>query len=519
MILTALAVAGLAWSPSVEGQIKTIRFCFIVGVGVLAFGGWFLESTNIPRRLRLACLGFAALLLVGMLTSLKYDGIDGNFVPFFSWSWTPEASPQEWVSEESSISHLLRNRINLRQTTPQDWPQYLGPHRLGVVKDVHLSSNWEMGPPRIVWRQPIGEGMSSFSVVGDFAITQEQRGGQLYVACYEIDKGQPAWSYHVGPGYHRVQGDGPRSTPTIFDGYVYALGPQGALVRLDGSTGKPVWQVNVLEQAQADNLSEGIVCSPLIVDDLVVVSTGDQGSYALVAYDQNTGQTRWTAGEDHASFSSPTLMTLCGVEQIVVMNARSISGHSISDGRLLWDHPWGVGSYIVSQPLQIDPDSLLISSGQGVGTSLFEVECGVTGKPSLRPQWEDSRTLSLQPKFSTPIVKDGYVYGNSDPGLLVCLDLETGKACWKRRGYGHAQLILVGDLFLVMSEDGRLALLNMTPEELTELGNIQLFERRTWNIPTISGNRLLARNDREAVCVELNLEADSRQDRDLILKQ
>lgn len=509
VLLTVLAIACLAWSPVVEGQQKMVRLALIGGVGAVACGFWFLKLDAIPKRLRLACLAAIAGLAIMSVFCVRLDGINGNMVPFFTWSWSPDGPSGALLTQNNSYFEHDATRIILRHGTPQDSPQFLGPHRLGVVQNVELASNWERRPPRIHWKRPIGAGWSSFAVVGDYAVTQEQRDNENYVVCYEVSAGIPVWSHHVGPGFMTAEGGGPRSTPAIFDGRVFALGPSGWLVCLDGSTGRLLWRLNVLQQAKAEMLREGIACSPLVVGGLVVVSTGSRGTYALAAYDQKTGERIWTSGHDDASYSSPTLMSLCGVQQIVVMNARSVSGHSIVDGTLLWDHPWGVGAYVVSQPLQVDPTTLFLSSGQGVGASLLRIDnCSSAEDDFLKPLWPHSRTLSLKPKFSTPIVKDGHAYGVSDPGILVCIDLETGEACWKQGRYGHAQLVLVGDYFLVMAEDGELAMLDMTPDQLTELGQIQLFERRTWHIPTVTGNRLLARNDREAVCVELPLVSD-----------
>ncbi|HTM53658.1 MAG TPA: alcohol dehydrogenase, partial [Pirellulales bacterium] len=104
--------------------------------------------------------------------------------------------------------------------------------------------------------------------------------------------------------------------------------------------------------------------------------------------------------------------------------------------------------------------------------------------------------------FSSPVLRDGYVYGLDD-GILECVSLADGRRKWKNGRYGHGQLLLADDLLVVMAEDGRVVLVAADPQKFRELGQFQALEGKTWNYPALAGTQLFVRNDREAACYEL----------------
>jgi outer membrane protein assembly factor BamB len=192
--------------------------------------------------------------------------------------------------------------------------------------------------PRKARPGPVGAGWSSFAVVGRFAVTQEQRGEEELVVCYDIPTGGVRWVHTNEARFsEKMGGDGPRATPTIAGGRVYALGATGILDCLDGASGKVVWSRRTLDENQLPNLIWGKSSSPLIVDDLVVVSGGDVDHSSLLAFRKDTGEPAWQAGDDKASYSSPTLATLANVRQLLSVNAGSVSAHDPATGKLLWE--------------------------------------------------------------------------------------------------------------------------------------------------------------------------------------
>ena len=377
----------------------------------------------------------------------------------------------------------------------------------------YVSLLWQ---DRVVWRQPIGEGWSAFAVVNGYAVTMEQRGEREAVTAYDARTGALLWSREIGARFsHPLGGIGPRSTPTIDEGRVFALGSRGQIACLDGATGALIWEKNLLEEYGVSREQEfasiqyGRSNSLLIVDDLVIVPAGGNkgGRIAsLAAFDKKTGASIWEAGDRQISFSSPRLATLSGIEQVLIVNEDTLSGHAPSTGEVLWEHPWwGVTSAQsnISQAVPLPPDRVFISKGYGGGAALLRLIATDGGRFDVEELWKESRVMRT--KFTNVVIRDGYIYGLSD-GTLECADLESGERIWKSGRYEHGQILGVGDLLLVLSESGEIVLIDPNPEEPNRvLGRFQAIEGLTWNNLALYGDLLLVRNGREAAAWRLPL--------------
>ena len=168
--------------------------------------------------------------------------------------------------------------------------------------------------------------------------------------------------------------------------------------------------------------------SPLVLDDLVVVSAGGGEGKSLVAYHRDTGERVWRGGSSPAGYSSPLITTLAGVPQILIFNYGSVVAHAPNDGGVLWQHPWPSGTECVSQPLPLPGDRVFVSSAYGIGCKLFQIVRGGANQLVATLLWETPR---LKAKFTNVVHRDGYIYGLDD-GVLVCLDLADGQRRWKR---------------------------------------------------------------------------------------
>jgi len=475
-------------------------------LGMLAAGGltinslliWVLFFSRLPGTIRMAA---ASLVFIPILF-VRLEGCDGDLRPIFGWRWQQRADyalansiPVAAVKPDEPVAPA----VDLATTTPLDYPRFLGASGTGKVTGVKLSRDWKTQPPRELWRRPIGAGWSGFSVVGDFAVTQEQRGDVEAVVCYRWKSGEPVW-IHTNPGRHdtAMGGIGPRATPTIDRGVVYTLGAEGLLIALNGVDGRELWSHNILEENKASVPDWGKSCSPLVVGNLVIVSIGSD-SASLAAYDRESGAEIWKTGNDRSSYASPVLAHIGGVEQVVMLGSQTVVGHELSTGKALWTFPWDGLAPKVPNPIVINDHQLLVSSGYGYGCKLLDV----TREGDAWTVKELWSTTQLNPKFTHPILFDGHIYSLDDGIAMVCLDLSTGKRLWKKGRYGHGQLLLVDDLLVVMAENGEVALVEPNPKEHRELGRFKALKDRTWNNPTLVGNHLLVRNDLEAACFEL----------------
>ena len=385
---------------------------------------------------------------------------------------------------------------------PKDgyWPDFRGPRRDGRYDDGPVLTDWPEGGLRQLWKHPIGLGYASFVVADGRAYTIEQRRDQEVVSAYDVDSGHELWTVSW-PGEFRetMGGDGPRATPTYQEGRVYALGALGELRCLDALTGEVVWRRNILSDADASNLSWGMAASPLVVDDKVIVLPGGRGGHSVAAYDKRTGEPLWTALDDWQAYTSPMLVTLVGLRQLLVVSATRAMGLTVEDGRLLWEYPWGNNQGIsVAQPLLLGNDRVFVSASYGGGAAAFKVE-RVGEAFTTTTLWRNQR---MKNRFTSSVLHGGFIYG-LDERILACLDASTGDLMWKGGRYGYGQLIIAGDRLVVVTEDGDLVQVRATPDEHDEIARFAALDGKTWNHPTIVGGRLLVRNRREMAAFDL----------------
>ena len=497
-VVLLLAIARLAWIWGIsdthrQGQVLGSFFAFLWTLGLLLI--WMLAFSRARWKLRLIVVG-GVLALGGLVAAtVEVRGVSGDVVPILGWRWTSAERPLAPVPAEGP---------SVGETPPVstdfDYPQYLGPARDAIVSAVHLDPDWEASPPRPLWRQPIGPGWSGFAVVGNFAVTQEQDGDDELVTCYELLTGRRVWAHRYPARFEDpLGGPGPRATPSIAGGRVYALGGTGILTALDLATGREIWSVDTIADNGATVPVYGVSASPLVLDDQVVVLAGGTGGRSLVAYRGTDGGRLWSGGDDPAGYSSPLVADIAGETQIVVFNGRNVVAHQPSDGGVLWEYPWPGETQNVAQPLVLSDDRLLVSSGYGVGSRLFRVRGSSAKGFAAEPLWE---SRGLKAKLSNFVQRDEVAYGLDD-GVLVAVHLEDGRRAWKRGRYGHGQLLLVDEFLLILAENGDVALVEARPEAYRELVRIEGIEGKTWNTPALSGPYLLLRNNREAACIEL----------------
>jgi outer membrane protein assembly factor BamB len=386
--------------------------------------------------------------------------------------------------------------------TKADWPGFRGPARDGVVRGVRIETDWSQKPPVALWRRPIGPGWSSFAVDGNRLYTQEQRGNDELVSAYDLGTGKPVWIHRDAARFWESNaGAGPRGTPTLSHGRVYTFGATGILNALDAGNGAVVWSRNAASEAEVEVPMWGFASSPLVVGDVVVVAASGR----LAAYDAATGKPRWLGPKGGGGYSSPHLVTIDGVPQILLLRGARTLSVAPADGTQLWEHSSGepVGS-IVQPGLAANGDLLIATNDVmgGLGIRRIAVARGPAGW-TVEERWT---SRGLKPYFNDFVVHKGHAFG-FDGSILSCIDLEDGKRLWKGGRYGQGQLVLLPDqdLLLLLSEEGELAMVRATTDQFTELARLPAIEGKTWNHPVLVRDVLLVRNGEQMAAFRLSL--------------
>lgn len=469
-------------------HLNVLRVVLFTLAGLLI---WLFAWSRLPWRTRGMVLA-GGVGGVGVVAGLfRIHGVDGNLVPILEFRWAQRELAAPAITATNVPATALPGVA--------DFPQFLGPGRDGILSGPRLATNWTAQPPALLWRQPVGAAWSGFAVAGTVAITQEQRGPDEVVVAYDLATGRAVWS-HADPVryFTTLAGEGPRATPTIVGRRVLAVGATGVLNCLDLATGRVLWMKDILREHEGGLPDWGVSGSPLVFDGMVVVNPGGSNNRSVAAHALEDGALRWTAGKRGASYSSPLVTTIDGVRQVLLFGG-TLAGHDAATGEVLWEFRWPGGHPQIAMPVRVTESDWIISSGYGTGSARVSISRDNAGKWTAKQVW---RTNRLKSKFANPVLHRGHVYGLDD-GIMACLDAATGGFQWKDGKYGHGQVLLAGELLLVMAESGEVVLLNPQPEGLRELTRFPALSGKTWNPPALAGEYLLVRNDQEAACFRL----------------
>lgn len=508
-IIASLALVGLLVDPTMQGPlfiVLTIPMC-IVSFSIAAV---LASRLAVMKRTWIALL--VGLLGAAFSLGLKNDGAWGDFS--FGLSWRFKATSEEtFLANKLQQSQLNEALASLPVLEPHgdflaSWSGFRGNGRDSVVRGVSFNKDWEANPPVEEWRRMVGPGWASFAVAGNALVTLEQRGEEETVTCYDLASGKQFWATPtLSRFFDGLGGLGPRGTPAIAGGNIYAFGAEGWLSKLDGTTGKMLWQVDVRTIANRKPPEWGYSGSPLVHGDLVYVHAAGKEDKGLLAIETDTGKLRWSAAVDDQSYSSPHVIKLFDREYLGMMTGKGLSLLELESGQVAMDYEFQTIGYRALQPAVVEGNKIIISN-EVMGTRLVQVETA-DGKLQAKEVWT---SRNLKPDFNDLIVHDGFIYGY-DGAILSCIDLATGKRRWKGGRYGKGQLLLIAESnqIVVLSETGELVLIDATPEKHSELFKIQAIEGKSWNHLALVGNRLLIRNAKEAVCYRLPMN-DAREE-------
>jgi outer membrane protein assembly factor BamB len=502
--------ATLLFHPKLRGtQPMEAIFGIIFHVLPVVTAGWvlwLLIARPLSQQVRVTGLLFVLVLTWGYFTTVRLDGMSGSFEPEFTFRWLP--TPEQKFLSAGATKPAAEVAAQPLELQPGDWPGFRGPNRDAKVPGVRIATDWKANPPKELWRHLVGPGWSSFAVIGTRAYTQEQRGGNEVVVCYDANTGAEMWVHADATRFDEAMGGaGPRATPTCHNGRIYSQGANGELNCLDAVNGKKIWSHNVATDGGAKVPQWAYSASPLVVQGIVTVFAGGGEGKGVLGYDAGSGKLAWAAGEVTNSYCSMQPATIDGVEQLVISSKEGLTSFEPRTGKVLWRFEWPVDEMYnrVTQPALISGSDVLIGTGFGQGTR----RAHVTRQEGGWKAEEVWATNAIAPYYNDFVVHKDHIYGFHNNPFFVCVSLADGKMKWKERGYGSGQVLLLPDqdLLLIQDEKGDVALVEAKPERRTELGRISALKAKTWNHPVIAHGKLFVRNGVEAACYQLTEES------------
>lgn len=542
LVVMAIAVM-LTWrivdKSIAGGMMGAMLPMYAIPVMSVALVAWAVATARLSTPVRRVAMVAVIMLACSSFALVRTAGIGGGTLSEFHWRWTPTPEdrliareareptlvprsaastsaeraavesaptvattavapkPTETGNNEGAADATPSSTISKKQ--PAEWPGFRGINRDGIVRGLRIETDWSKSPPVALWRHPVGPGWSSFAVDGDLLYTQEQRGDDELVAAYRVSTGEPVWRHRDSVRFWESNGGaGPRGTPSVGNGRVYAFGATGILNALDARNGAVIWSRNVAMDSGTEVPMWGFSSSPLVLDDEVVVAAGGK----MAAYDAGTGKPRWFGPDGGFSYSSPHRLTINGVTQVLLLAGNTTISVSPLDGSVLWKHAWSGGAIV--QPAVIGDGQVLIHSlavTGGLGIRRLAIGQDARGAWTVEERWTSS---GLKPYYDDFVVHNGFAFG-ADGSILACIDLVDGTRKWKGGRYGGGQVLLLPeqDLLLVLSEAGELALVSATPDQFKEIARLPVIEGKTWNHPVIVRDVLLIRNGEEMAAFRL----------------
>jgi outer membrane protein assembly factor BamB len=424
---------------------------------------------------------------------------------------------------------LLLNAATISSAKADDWSQWLGNNRdsrwteTGIVDTLSKDQ-------KVLWRTPIESGYAGPAVVGnrvfvtDYQVAngvnepnpgkRTELEGSERIICLDAESGKQVWKHEYPCEYKISYAYGPRCTPTINEGHVYALGAEGDLVCLNADNGELAWKKNLkAEYKQEQSPMWGYAGHLLVHGDKVFTLAGGDGS-VVVALDKKTGQEVWRAlSSKSIGYCPPTLIKSGGQEQLIVWDSENLNSLNPATGHVYWTFPLKPAYEMSIIAPVCDGNYLLATALQGKSL-LLKLN---PAEPAASIVWRDR---GLHSDNNPPIIVDGYMYGVDENGQLRCIELETGERVWeslattaKGRPAPATTGFVVknGDKYFLVNEVGELILAKMSPDGFEEIGRTKMVEptsssfgrKVVWSHPAFANKCVYMRNDKEIICMSL----------------
>ena len=400
---------------------------------------------------------------------------------------------------------------------PPDWIRFRGPNCDGKCTETGLLQQWPEGGPELLWKiEGLGKGYSSTSIAGGKLFTMGDReidgAESQFIIAYNLTTREELWATRIGPPHS----DGPRCTPTIDAGLLFAIGTSGDLLCVDAATGQVRWKKN-FEADFGGRMMTGwrYSESPLVDGDKLVCTPGGKDA-TVVALDKTTGELIWKCGlpeiggrgKDGAGYASMIVAEIGGVRQYVQILGRGAAGVEAESGKFLWGYN-RIANGIANIPTPIARGNhVFVTTSYKTGSALLELTRNGDGFDAEEVYFLGHK--DFENHHGGVVLIGDYLYGGDgqNNGTPVCLNMLTGEIAWKPKApsKGSAALLYADGRLIFRYDTGLVVLVEATPEEFRIKGQFQQPSRsakKAWPHPVIHDGKLYLRDWDVLLCYDV----------------
>lgn len=384
-----------------------------------------------------------------------------------------------------------------------DWPQFLGPARDGIYTGPALHETWPAAGPPVVWRKPVGTGLSGPVVAQNRLILFHRVADREVVESFDALTGAPQWRHAYPTTYRDDFGfdEGPRAVPVVANGIVYTFGAEGRLHAVELSSGKPLWNVDTMRQFGVAKGFFGAAGSPLVESGKLIANVGGKDA-GIVGFDAKTGKVLWTATSDAASYSSGVAATIAGRRTVLFLTREGLVGLDPENGQVRFRRAWRArqaASVNAATPLVIG-NAIFVSAEYGPGAGVLQFDGA-----KLQDVWLSDEVLSNH--YATSVHHEGRLFGfhgRQEFGpVFRAVDMKSGKVLWSTERFGAGSVTLAGTRLLILRETGELILAASSPAAFQPLARAQILPPTVRAYPAVADGLLYVRNGETLICLDL----------------
>lgn len=391
-------------------------------------------------------------------------------------------------------------------TPSPQWTQWGGPNRNFQTTASGLKAQWPATGPKVVWKRPLGEGYSSPSVENGVLYTMYGKPREEVVMAADAATGKTIWE-QANPMTFASDapdmGNGPYATPLIVGERMFTTGVAGRLQCFEKRTGKLLWSQELWAKHGGSRLMYGYSSSPIAFRETVIVPVGGRGK-AVMAFNQADGAVVWSKLDFGNVYSSPILIDVDGLEQLVVLLDGAMVGLNPHNGDLQWRVPFQAAySIAVATPVWGPGNLLFISAEYDAGSKVIELKRN--GLQTTATELWNSNRLRLHHGNAMRIGDTLYFTsgGKGSQAILTAVDVKTGKVHWQERSISKATFVWADQKLITLDQDGNLMLAQPSTEGFKVVSKVELLTNLSWTPPTLVGTRLFIRDRKSMMAVEL----------------